>query len=59
VLGSGFRVLGSGFVGSQHPAPGTQIEINPEPSEQSHIYDEIIPSPAGRILPGLFMQPEA
>ncbi len=40
------------------------IEINPEPSEQScfnfaqqpHLYDEIIPLPAGRILPGLFQK---
>lgn len=32
------------------------IKINLEPSEQSHIYDEIILSPAGRILPNLFQK---
>ncbi len=31
------------------------IEINPEPSEISHIYDEFVREPAGKALPHLFL----
>ena len=30
------------------------IEINPEPSEQSHLYDHVYPDNAGKVLPKLF-----
>jgi NAD-dependent SIR2 family protein deacetylase len=47
-------VAGGGYPQLAKSGGAKLIEINPEPTELSHLYDQIYPDKAGKVLQKLF-----